>query len=457
MIQLHHGDQRRRVLILGAAGRDFHNFNVLFRDGDSSVEVVGFTATQIPKIDGRRYPATLSGKSYPEGLPIWNEDNLEDIIKEHSVDECILSYSDLHYTKVMEISSRCLSAGAEFTLLPPQKTMISGSFWTPSGQKHKPVIAVCASRTGCGKSQVSRYLINKLQDQGKLCVLIRHPMPYGDLAVQAVQRFACLEDLEIHNVTIEEREEYEQHILKGTVVYAGVDYGAIIQQASAEADVIIFDGGNNDTPFFAPDLWICVCDPHRAGHELSYYPGDINMRCADVIVINKANTAPSGAVDVIKSNVERINPKARCYVTSSTVSVDDPSIIQGKRVVVVEDGPTLTHGGMKYGAGKVAADAYQCDIIDPRPFLVGSLKATFEKYSHMDQVIPAMGYFPEQIKDLEKSINAVPCDAIIIGTPMDLRSVIHLSKPSVKVSYAVEDTDPPLLGEEVLMLISKNE
>lgn len=441
MIQQNTRDSRRRLLILGAAGRDFHNFQVLYRDGPLDVEVVGFTATQIPNIDGRRYPSSLGGKLYPEGLPIWREEELEMVIQQQRVDQCLLSYSDLEYSKVMEIASRCLSSGAEFVLMPPQETMIESC---------KPVIAVCASRTGCGKSQVSRYIINILEEQGKKCVLIRHPMPYGDLAVQAVQRFGSLEDLEKHHVTIEEREEYEQHILKGTVVYAGVDYEAILRQAEKEADVIIFDGGNNDTPFYKPDLWICVCDPHRAGHELHYYPGDLNMRCADVIVINKANTAPEGSIDVIKANIERVNPSARCYITSSHVTVDDPDIIRGKRVVVIEDGPTLTHGGMKYGAGKVAADAYQANIVDPRPYLVGSLLSTLDKYSHIEQVIPAMGYFPDQIKDLETSINAVPCEAVIIGTPMDLKKVIRITKPCVTVTYAVEDTEAPFLREEIL-------
>ncbi|KAI8107157.1 hypothetical protein M9434_001802 [Picochlorum sp. BPE23] len=447
MIQQNTRDSRRRLLILGAAGRDFHNFNVLYRDGPSDVDVVGFTATQIPNIDSRKYPSSLAGKLYPEGLPIWKEDDLEEVIQHQRVDQCMLAYSDLEYSKVMEISSRCLSSGAEFVLMPPEKTMVESC---------KPLIAVCASRTGCGKSQVSRYIINALEKQGKKCVLIRHPMPYGDLAAQAVQRFGTLEDLERHHVTIEEREEYEQHIVKGTVVYAGVDYEAILRQAEQEADVVIFDGGNNDTPFYKPDLWICVCDPHRAGHELQYYPGDLNLRCADVIVINKANTAPSGSIDVIKANIEKVNPTARCYITSSVVSVDDPDVIRGKRVVVVEDGPTLTHGGMKYGAGKVAADAYHAEIVDPRPYLVRSLTKTLEKYSHIEQVIPAMGYFPDQIKDLEESINAVPCEAVIIGTPMDLQKVVHITKPCVTVTYAVDDTEEPFLEEEVMNFISKH-
>lgn len=440
------GRKPSRLLILGAAGRDFHNFNVLFRNAVSNdVEVVGFTATQIPKIENRRYPVSLSGENYPDGLPMWKEEELEKVILEHRVDRCLLAYSDLRYDKVMEISSRCLASGAEFMLMPPQKTMIKSS---------KPLIAVCASRTGCGKSQVSRYLIDRLQNFNQKCALIRHPMPYGDLSAQAVQRFDCMEDLDKHKVTIEEREEYEQHIARGTVVFAGVDYEEILRQAEKEADIIIFDGGNNDTPFYKPDLWICVCDPHRAGHEMSYYPGDVNFRCADVVVINKANTAPEGSIEIIKNNLRSVNPRARCYVTSSVVSVDNPDLIRGKKVVVVEDGPTLTHGGMTYGAGKVAADIYHSDIVDPRPYLVRSLKLTVEKYSHiLSEVIPAMGYFPEQIQDLEESIDAVPCDAVIIGTPMDLRKVVHITKPSVTVKYMVADIDPPFLEHEALKFL----
>ena len=441
-------DGRTRLLILGAAGRDFHNFNVLYRQVSSKkndIVVVGFTATQIPNIDERRYPASLCGPDYPDGLPIWPEEELGKVILEHRVDRCMLAYSDLKYEKVMEIASRCLAAGAEFILSPPRVTMV---------QSTKPVIAVCATRTGCGKSQVSRYIINHLETLKKKCVLVRHPMPYGDLQVQAVQRFETYKDLEKHKVTIEEREEYEQHIKMGTVVYAGVDYEAILREAEKEADVVIFDGGNNDTPFYMPDLWICVADPHRAGHEAHYYPGDVNMRCANVGVINKVNTAPEGSIEIIKSNIKRMNPRARVYLTNSEVTVDEPEMIRGKHVLIIEDGPTLTHGEMKFGAGKIAADKYGAIPVDPRPYLVGSLRDTSKKYPHFTEVLPAMGYYDQQVKDLEDTINAVPCDAVIIATPMDLRKVLQIKHPAVVATYAITDDKPPLLEHEVLKLVA---
>lgn len=441
-------DARTRLLILGAAGRDFHNFNVLYRRVSSKkndIVVVGFTATQIPNIDARRYPASLCGPDYPDGLPIWPEEELEKVILEHRVDRCMLAYSDLKYEKVMEIASRCLAAGAEFILSPPQVTMVEST---------KPVIAVCATRTGCGKSQVSRYIINHLETLKKKCVLVRHPMPYGDLQVQAVQRFQTYEDLEKHKVTIEEREEYEQHIKMGTVVYAGVDYEAILREAEKEADVVIFDGGNNDTPFYKPDLWICVADPHRAGHEAHYYPGDVNMRCAKAIVINKVNTAPEGSIEIVKNNIQKMNPRARVYLTNSEVTVDQPEMIKGKNVLIIEDGPTLTHGEMKFGAGKIAADKYGAIPVDPRPYLVGSLRDTSKKYPHFTQVLPAMGYYDQQVKDLEDTINAVPCDAVIIATPMDLRKVLQIKHPAVVATYAITDAEPPLLEHEVLKFVA---
>lgn len=433
-------DTRDRVLLLGAAGRDFHNFNTLFR-GNTDQVVVGFTATQIPKIAGRHYDVKLAGKLYPEGLDIWSETDVEKIIIEKRVDRCILSYSDLHYDKVMELAARCLSAGAAFELVPPRRSMLHSS---------KPVVAVCAVRTGCGKSQVSRYIIDRLGALGKSCVLVRHPMPYGDLVKQAVQRFENLGDLDLQEVTIEEREEYEQHINKGTVVYAGVDYERILRQAEAEADVVIWDGGNNDTPFYAPDLWVCVADPHRAGHEEQYYPGDLNFRMADVIVINKANTAPEGGVETVKNNAARLNPRARVYVVDSTLAVDNEALIRGKRVVTVDDGPTLTHGGMAYGAGKFAAEKFGAtEVVDPRPYFRGSIEETYKQYPRLGKLIPAMGYWPEQVRDLEATINAVPCDSVVIATPMDLRRVVNITKPAAVVTYAVEDREVPFLKEEV--------
>ncbi|KAL4426373.1 hypothetical protein ABPG77_004667 [Micractinium sp. CCAP 211/92] len=438
--------RRPRVLILGAAGRDFHNFNTLFRHDDTQ-ECVGFTAAQIPNIEGRRYPPELAGKLYPDGLPIWGEEELEAVIKEQRVDRCMLAYSDLPHSKVMALAGRCLAAGADFELVAPDKTYLRSS---------KPVVAVCAVRTGCGKSQASRYLVDELQKLGRKCVLVRHPMPYGNLAAQAVQRFEKYEDLAGHKVTIEEREEYEQHIKMGTVVYAGVDYEAILRQAEKEADVVLWDGGNNDTPFFKPDLFVCVTDPHRVGHEERFHPGDVCFRMADAIVINKANTAPAGSIEKLREAAERINPGAAVYVTDSNIVVDAPELVKGKRVVLIEDGPTLTHGGMAYGAGKYAAEKYgAAEIVDPRPYLVGSMLWTYKKHLHLGKLIPAMGYYPEQIADLEASINAVPCDSVIIATPMDLRKIIHIEKPATAVSYAVEDRDPPLLREEVAKLIKR--
>lgn len=439
--------EKERVLILGAAGRDFHNFNVMYRNGDPLVEVVGFTATQIPHIDCRRYPPELSGPFYEKGLPIWPEDKLESVIKEQRVDRCMLAYSDLHHHKVMEIGARCLSAGAEFFLAPPRKTMLKSS---------KPVIAICAVRTGCGKSQTSRYAVEVLKRGGKKGVVVRHPMPYGNLAKQAVQRFEKYEDLKKHDVTIEEREEYEQHLKRGTIVYAGVDYEAILRQAEKEADVVIWDGGNNDTPFYNPDLWITVTDPHRAGNELTYYPGDVNFRCADAIIINKANTAGPEKIESIKKNAKELNPAAHVYITNSEVELDAPDLVRNKKVLLVEDGPTLTHGEMEYGAGKFAAEKYQAqEIVDPRPYLKGSLEYTYKKYPHLGKLIPAMGYWAEQIKDLEETINSVPCDAVIIATPMDLRKIVDIKKPAAIVTYGIEDRDAPYLYEEIEAFMKK--
>ncbi len=382
---------RKKVIILGAAGRDFHNFDVYFKDNEE-FEVLGFTATQIPGIESRGYPAELSGKLYPEGLPIFPEDDLEKVIAEKGCDIVHLAYSDLSYATVMHLGSRALAAGADFMLLGGDKTMLPSK---------KPVIAVCAVRTGCGKSQVSRHVASLIQARGLKTVAIRHPMPYGDLAKQRVQRFASNEDLVKHECTIEEREEYEAHIEKGTIVYAGVIYSEILAQAEQEADVVIWDGGNNDLPFYKPDLWIVVADPLRAGHEMSYYPGEANFRAADVIVINKINTAKEEDVESIAANAAAINPKAKVVKAISDVTTEDPSALEGKRVLVIEDGPTLTHGEMGYGAGFVAAEKFGCTVIDPRPYTSGSIKALYTKFPHLGQIVPAMGYYPEQIKELE--------------------------------------------------------
>jgi predicted GTPase len=399
---------KRRVLILGAAGRDFHNFNVFYRD-NADYEVVGFTATQIPQIDGRRYPAVLAGKLYPEGLPIWPEDDMEKLIAEHNVDEVVLAYSDLNYVTCMNLSARAMSAGADFKILNPDDTMVAST---------KPVIAVCAVRTGCGKSQTARYISRVLREAGLKTVAVRHPMPYGDLAKQAVQRFENYDDLAAHDCTIEEREEYESHIESGNIVYAGVDYEAILREAEKEADVVIWDGGNNDMPFYKPDLWITVADPLRPGHELSYFPGEVNFRRADVILINKANTADAGVVADLVARAKAINPRAEVIPAASEVTVEDPALVKGKRVVLIEDGPTLTHGEMPYGAGKVAAEKYE---------------------AHLGKLIPAMGYFGEQIKDLEDSINAVDCDTVLVATPIDLGKLVNMTKPHVKAAYELVD------------------
>lgn len=436
---------RERVIIIGAAGRDFHNFNVFFRD-NAKYEVVGFTATQIPNIEGRVYPAVLAGPMYPKGLPIWPETELEQRIKENKVDRCILSYSDLNNNTVMNIANRVMSAGADFGLLGPEHTWIKSK---------KPVIAIVAVRTGCGKSQTSRYVAKLLRDAGLTCVAIRHPMPYGNLAEQAVQRFATYDDLAKHKVTIEEREEYEMHINKGTVVYAGVDYGKILAEAEKEADVIIWDGGNNDFPFYQPDFWITVADPFRAGHEELYYPGSVNFRRADVIVINKVNSAPAADVQKVVDNCHRLNPKAIIVKGVSEVTVDHPELIKGKTVLCVDDGPTLTHGEMPFGAGKIACDKYAVGkIADPRPYAAGSLKAVAEKWKHLawasqGLTLPAMGYFPEQLKDLKDSIEAVPCDAVVVATPIDLAKLLGLKKTCVTCNYELVDGEKPVLRESV--------
>ncbi len=415
---------------MGAAGRDFHNFNVLYRN-NGQVEVAAFTATQIPDIEGRIYPVELAGKLYPNGIPIHDEIELEKLIKELHVEEVVFSYSDISHEDVMHKASRVMSAGAHFKMLGGNPTMI---------QSTKPVIAVCAVRTGCGKSQTTRRVAEILKDAGKKTAVIRHPMPYGDLAKQAVQRFSSLDDLINHKCTIEELEEYEPHINRGNVVFAGVDYEAIIREAEKEADVILWDGGNNDMPFYKPDLYIVVTDPHRPGHELSYYPGETNLVMADVVVINKIDTANAADVEIVRNNISQSNPKAVIIDADSPISVEDPSLIAGKRALVIEDGPTLTHGGMKYGAGIVAAKKFGAsEIVDPRPYITGKLRETFDHYPDIGTLLPAMGYGDEQVKDLETTINNTDCDVVIIGTPIDLRRIINIKQPSVRVTYNLKE------------------
>ncbi len=431
---------RIRVIIMGAAGRDFHNFNTFFRDRER-YDVVAFTATQIPNIEGRVYPAELAGSLYPEGIPIHPEENLVDLIKEHTISQVVFSYSDVSHEYVMHKASQVLAASADFRLLGTRHTMLKSS---------KPVVAVCAVRTGSGKSQTTRHVCDALQKLGHKVVAIRHPMPYGDLVAQKVQRFANYDDLDRHDCTIEEREEYEPHIDRGVVVYAGVDYEAILREAEKEADVIVWDGGNNDLPFYQPDLHITVADPHRPGHELTYYPGESNLRAADVVVLNKIDTADLAGIAQVRDNVRSVNPGATIVEAASPIFVDDAAAIADKRVLVVEDGPTLTHGEMAYGAGYVAAQRFgAAEIVDPRPYAVGSIAETFGKYPTTGAVLPAMGYGEEQICDLEKTINATPVDLVIIGTPIDLRRVVDIQHPADRVRYELQVIGKPTL-EEIL-------
>ena len=430
--------KKRKVVIMGAAGRDFHNFNTRYRDNDL-YEVVAFTATQIPDIEGRTYPASLAGKNYPNGIPIYEEAKLPQLIREHGVDAVVFSYSDVPYEYVMHRGSLANAAGADFIMLGTRDTML---------QSTKPVVSICAVRTGCGKSQTSRRVAQILRDMGKTLVAIRHPMPYGDLAAQAVQRFANYDDMDEQHCTIEEREEYEPHIANGTVVYAGVDYGAILKQAQAEADVILWDGGNNDTPFYKPDLAIVVVDPLRPGHEVAYYPGETNLRMADVVVINKMDSAIPEDVDIVRHSIEKINPQAVVVEAVSPIFVDQPEIIRGKRVLVIEDGPTLTHGEMRFGAGVVAARKFgAAETIDPRPYLQGSLQDTFRKYPNIGHLLPAMGYGEHQVRDLEATINATDCDAVIIATPIDLRKLVSIDKPATRVTYELQEIGQPTLQD----------
>jgi predicted GTPase len=431
---------RQRVVIAGAAGRDFHDFNTALRQ-NNSIEVVAFTATQIPNIDGRRYPPELAGPLYPAGIPILPEDNLEQIIHDQQIDDVYFSYSDVSHEYVMHLASRVLAAGAGFRLMNPRLTMLASS---------KPIVSVCAVRTGCGKSQTSRYVLEVLQNQlgYQRVVAIRHPMPYGNLAAQAVQRFATYEDMERHECTIEEREEYEPYVERGAVIYAGVDYEAILREAEKEADIIIWDGGNNDLPFYKSNLHIVVTDPHRPGHELRYHPGETNLRLAAAVVINKVDTADYKNILTVQENIRRVNPAATIVKAASPIFVDDPAAIRGKRVLVVEDGPTLTHGEMAYGAGVVAAQTFgAAEIIDPRPYAVRSIAATYQKYPNTGPVLPAMGYGGDQIADLEETINRSNADLVIIGTPIDLGRLINIRIPSQRVRYAYQDIGTPTLAQ----------
>lgn len=427
-----------KIIIMGAAGRDFHNFNLIYRDNEK-YEVVAFTATQIPDIEGRKYPAELAGSLYPNGIPIHAEEDLVDLIVKHSVNAVVFSYSDVPHEYVMNKAALVNAAGADFILHGAKQTMLKSK---------KPVISICAVRTGSGKSQTTRKVSEILKGMGKKLVAIRHPMPYGDLAKQKVQRFATYQDLDKHKCTIEEREEYEPHIDRGIVVYAGVDYAAILEEAEKEADIILWDGGNNDTPFYEPDLAIVVADPLRPGHELTYYPGETNVRMADVVIINKETTAEYEDIEYVRANIRSVNPKAQIIDAASPLFVEDPDAIRDKRVLVIEDGPTLTHGEMDYGAGVVAAEKYgAAEIVDPRPWIVGTIKDTFEKYPEIGTLLPAMGYGDKQVKDLEQTVNAVDCDAVVIGTPIDLRKVINIEKPSVRVKYELQEIGYPTLTE----------
>ncbi|GAB4300365.1 MAG: cyclic 2,3-diphosphoglycerate synthase [Myxococcota bacterium] len=434
---------KERILIMGAAGRDFHNFNLFFRDNES-YEVVAFTATQIPQIENRLYPPQLAGKLYPKGISIHSEDDLVKLIRELKVDRVIFAYSDQSHINVMHKASIVTTAGADFTLMGFNRTSLKSS---------KPTIAVVAVRTGCGKSQTSRYIVRFFREKGKKVGVIRHPMPYGDLAAQAVQRFASLADLDKANCTIEEREEYESHIENGTTVYAGVDYEKILRLAETENDIILWDGGNNDIPFIKPDLWITVADPLRPGHEITYYPGESNLRGADAVVVNKVNNAKERDVKTVVDNIKSASPQAQIILADSKLHVEDGEKIKGKRVLVVEDGPTLTHGDMAFGAGKIAAEEYAAkEIIDPRPYAVGSLKKVFKSYPHIGAILPAMGYYPEQVAEFNETINKSNAELVIIGTPINLGKLLTINKPSVRVTYELGDRE----GFTLRDLLKKN-
>ncbi len=435
-----------KVIIIGAAGRDFHNFNTVYRN-NPNYEVVAFTAAQIPDIAGRKYPAELAGEYYPNGIPIYDEADLEKLIVDLKAEECVLSYSDLPYDTVMHIGSRVMAAGAKFSMMGSYPTMIKST---------KPVISITAIRTGCGKSQTTRAIVNALLAEGKKVVSVRHPMPYGDLVEQKVQRFATIEDLTKHKCTIEEMEEYEPHIAMGSVIYAGVDYEAIVREAEKEADVIVWDGGNNDMPFYTPDLSIVVVDPLRPGHEIGYYPGEVNLRMADVVVVNKVDSAYPEDVEEVMNNVRTYNPKARIVLAASALIVDNPELILGKKVLAIEDGPTLTHGEMTIGAGVVAAQRFgAAELVDPRPWVVGKIDETYQKYPYIGTLLPAMGYGDQQMKDLEETINRVECDSVIIGTPIDLARFIKIDKPNTRVYYELSEIGKPDMRDLVKEFLNK--
>lgn len=440
---------KKKVIIIGAAGRDFHNFNTYFR-GNEEYEVVAFTAAQIPDIDDRKYPALLAGDQYPEGIPIVPEEELIDLIKKYKVDFCVFSYSDVKYEHVMSMGARVNAAGASYMMLGAEHTMIKST---------KPLISICAVRTGVGKSQTTRRVIELLMEKGLKVVAIRHPMPYGDLAKQAVQRFARLEDLEKHECTIEEMEEYEPHIVRGNVIYAGVDYEAIVRAAEQDpdgCDVILWDGGNNDFSFYHSDMYLTLVDPLRPGHEKMYYPGEMNVVLADGLIINKIDSASPEDLQMVRENIEQLNPNATVIDAASPIRVENPEVIQGKRVLVVEDGPTLTHGGMKLGAGTVAAKKFGAgELVDPRPFLKGKQAETFEIYPEIGCLLPAMGYSPEQLADLEATINATDCDAVVIGTPMDLSRIVKINKPFTRVHYDLQSIGEPSLKQMIDDFVAK--
>ncbi len=440
--------RRVRVLILGAAGRDFHNFNMAYR-GDRGYEVVAFTATQIPNIDGRRYPSQLAGPLYPSGIPIWPEEQLEEIIARERIEQVVFSYSDVSHQTVMHLAARVNACGADFQLLGGNRTLIDAQI---------PVLSVCAVRTGCGKSQTSRKIATILKNQNVRVAVIRHPMPYGDLVKQRVQRFATFEDLRTHKCTIEEIEEYEQYVARGMAIFAGVDYEAIVREAEKEADVLIWDGGNNDTPFIRSDLQVVVVDPLRAGHELLYHPGETNLRLADVIVVNKVDRADAAGLAMVRANAAAANPAATVIMADSEVGLEDAEAVRGKRVLVVEDGPTLTHGGMSYGAGYVAAERFgAATIVDPRPFATGPLAEAYEKYPHMGPILPALGYYPEQLAALEETIARCDCDVVVVGTPVDLRRYVAITKPAVRVTYElVERAGEPQLDDLIAGFLSRH-
>ncbi|HEU12769.1 MAG: cyclic 2,3-diphosphoglycerate synthase [Thermoplasmata archaeon] len=436
----------RKVIIMGAAGRDFHNFNVFFRN-NSDYRVVAFTATQIPNIENRKYPRELAGPLYPDGIPIYPEEELPELIKKFNVDEVVFAYSDVSHEYVMHKASIAISSGADFRLMGAGSTMLKSS---------KPVISVCAVRTGSGKSQTTRKVSEILKKKGKRVVVIRHPMPYGDLVKQRVQRFATLEDLDRYECTIEEREEYEPHLRNGTVVYAGVDYEAILREAEKEADVILWDGGNNDIPFYKPDLHIVVADPHRAGHELTYHPGEANFRMADVIIINKEETAPKEGIDLIREHIAQVNPKAVVIDAASPFFIDHPEMIRGKRVLAIEDGPTLTHGEMSYGAAVLAAKKYGAsELVDAKPYAVGTIQETFNKYRQIKNYLPAMGYGEKQVKDLQETINNTPCDIVVSATPIDLTRIMKINKPIIRVRYELDEIGKPDLEDVLTSFLSK--